>query len=80
LNRVFNRLKLVQAHDKTFIGRIARVFDFLGYRFSTERLRLAVKTLERHAARWHRLDEQQKRKAAPEGTAVLDACVLRWQR
>jgi hypothetical protein len=79
-NQVFNRLKLVQAPDKTFIGRIARGFDFLGYQFSTEGLRLAAKTLERHATRWHRLYEQQKRKTAPEGAAVLDAYVLRWQR
>jgi len=36
--------------NKTFIGRITRGLDFLGYRFSTERLRLAAKTLGGHAA------------------------------
>jgi len=77
LNQVFNRLKLVQAPDKTFIGRIARGFEFLGYQFSTQRLPLAAKTLERHAARWHRLYEQQKRKTAPAGAAVLYAYVMR---
>lgn len=80
LNQVFNRLKLSQAPDKTFIGRITRGFDFLGYEFSTERLRVAAKTIKKHAARWHRLYEQQKRKVAPAGAAVLDAYVLRWQR
>ena len=80
LNQVFNRLKLSQAPDKTFIGRITRGFDFLGCQFSTERLRVAAKTIEKHAARWHRLYEQQKRKTAPAGAAVLDAYVLRWQR
>jgi hypothetical protein len=80
LNKTFDELKLAQAPDKTFIGRIARGFDFLGYYFSRAALALAPKTLERHASRWHRLYEQQKRKTAPEGAAVLDAYVLRWQR
>lgn len=80
LNQIFNQLKLAQAPDKTFIGRIARGFDFLGYQFSRAPLRLAAKTLTKHAARWHRLYEQQKRNTAPEGAAVLEAYVLRWQR
>lgn len=78
LNRTFDELKLAQARDKTFIGRIERGFDFLGYHFSRAALRLAPATLERHAARRHRLYEQQKRKAAPEGAAILDAYVRRW--
>ena len=41
---------------------------------------LAPKTLEKHPTRWHRLYEQQKRKAAPESAAVLNAYVLRWRR
>jgi hypothetical protein len=80
LNRTFEELKLAQAPDKTFIGRIARGFDFLGYSFSRVALALAPRTLEKHAARWHRLYEQQKHKAAPVGAAVLDAYVLRWER
>lgn len=80
LNRIFDELKLAQAPDKTFIGRIARGFDFRGYQFSRAPLRLAARTLEKHAARWHRLYERQQRKAAPAGAAVLDAYVLRWQR
>ena len=55
LNRIFDQLKLEMAPDKTFIGRIARGFDFLGYQFSRAPLRLAAKTLTKHAARWHRL-------------------------
>lgn len=79
------RLKLAQAPDKTFIGRIAMGFDFLVYHFSRVRLSLAKKTLEKHAAHRHRRDEQQNKQArktptAPAGAAVLDACVKRWQR
>lgn len=55
LNQVFNRLKRVQAPDKTFIGRITRGFESLGYQYSSGRLRLAARTPERHTARWHRL-------------------------
>ncbi|MES2888682.1 MAG: hypothetical protein V4739_11795 [Pseudomonadota bacterium] len=80
LNKTFDELKLAQAPEKTFIGRIARGFDFLGYYFSRATLALAPKTLERHATRWHRLYEQQKRKTALEGAAVLHAYSLRWQR
>lgn len=80
LNQTFDELKLAQAPDKTFIGRIARGFDFLGYHFSRATLALAPRTLEKHAARWHLLYEQQKRKTAPEGAGVLDAYALRWRR
>lgn len=80
LNRCFDDLGLEKAFDKTFIGRITRGFDFLGYQFSRGPLRMARRTLEKHAARRHRLYEQQKRKAAPEGAAVLDAYVRRWMR
>ena len=53
LNMTFDELKLAQVPDKTFIGRIARGFDFVGYYFSRAALALALapKTLERHATR-----------------------------
>ena len=44
--------------DLTFIGRIARGFDFLGYWFTTEGLGIASKTVERFAERVSQLDEQ----------------------
>ena len=34
LNEVFNDLKLEKHPDKTFIGRIEKGFDFLGYHFA----------------------------------------------
>ncbi len=80
LNHIFTQLKLVQAPDKTFIGRIARGFDFLGYFFSRAALALAPKALERHATRRHRLYEQQKTAGAAQRAAALDAYVRRWLR
>jgi hypothetical protein len=80
LNKTLDELKLAQALHKTFIGRIARGFDFLGCYVSRAALALAPKTLEKHATRWHRLYEQQKRKTARDGAALLDTYVLRWQR
>jgi len=49
----------VQQHpDKTFIGRIARGFDFLGYRFSSSGLSPAPRTIKRFEERMARLYEQ----------------------
>jgi len=78
LNHTFNELKVMQHPDKTFIGRIERGFDFLGYYFCRGPLRLAHKTLQNYATRLHRLYEQQK--TAPEGAARLDEYVARWTR
>ncbi len=47
-----------QHPDKTFIGRIARGFDFLGYWFSPAGLCVAPKTVERFVERVSRLYEQ----------------------
>jgi hypothetical protein len=47
---------------------------------STNYAPAAPRTLERHAAKWHRLYEQQPQKTAPSGAAVLGANVLCWNR
>ncbi len=39
VNQALGALKLDQAPDKTFIGRIEKGFDFLGYHFSPEGLK-----------------------------------------
>jgi hypothetical protein len=50
---------LVEKHpDKTFIGRISRGFDFLGYWFTPSGLGIAQKTVERCLAKVSRLYEQ----------------------
>src|SRR5213079_507119 len=78
LNQTFAELKVSQHPDKTFIGRIERGFDFLGYYFGRGPLPLAQQTLQNHATRLHRLYEQQK--TAPAGAARLDEYVTRWRR
>ncbi len=45
--------------DKTFIGRIERGFDFLGYHFGPDGLSVAKKTVENFVARAIRLYEQE---------------------
>lgn len=78
LNHTFSQLKLTQHPDKTFIGRIEKGFDFLGYHFSRQPLTLASKTVSRFLAQLHRLYEQQQ--TAPEGAALLGDYVTRWLR
>lgn len=82
LNQYFKQLKVKQHPDKTFIGRIAKGFDFLGYHFSRKPLRLADITVKKHVERLYRLYEQQKtRKATSDEIALLlGNYVKRWQR
>ena len=48
----------MQHPDKTFIGRISRGFDFLGYAFTPAGLEVAPQTVERCVERVSRLYEQ----------------------
>ncbi|MCP4157205.1 MAG: hypothetical protein GY757_56360, partial [bacterium] len=60
-NQVLTRLKVEKHPDKTFIGKLDRGFDFLGYRFgprSPAGLDVAQKTIENHVANITRLYEQ----------------------
>ncbi len=61
---------------KTFIGRIERGFDFLGYHFRPDRLRMAAKTIENFVARAIRLYEQEPGEAC--ASARLGLYVRRW--
>jgi hypothetical protein len=78
VNETFDELGLAKHPDKTFIGRVERGFDFLGYHLAPGRLTLARATVERFAERAHRLYEQDRRE--PCGSPRLDAYVRRWQR
>ncbi len=63
---------------KTFIGRVAKGFDYLGYHVSPEGLTLAPESLRRFAERAARLYEQGR--GTPSGVARLGRYVSRWRR
>ena len=78
LNETFNALGLEQHPDKTFIGRIEKGFDFLGYYFSRAGIRVAAKTIAKAVEKVHRLCEQKA--TAPERAVALDDYLTRWRR
>ncbi len=51
LNRCLDQLKLEKHPDKTFIGKIEKGFDFLGYHFSKKALTIARIMWQKHALR-----------------------------
>ena len=58
-NRVLECLKIRQHRDKTFIGRIAATFTFLGFTFSESGIvSVAIATMAKFVARCHRLYER----------------------
>ena len=58
INGTFNALCLEKYLDKTFIGRVARGFDFLGYHLAPGRLTLSRARVERVLERAHQLDQE----------------------
>jgi hypothetical protein len=52
VNQHFSELKIEQAPDKTFIGKISRGWDFLGYHFDGKQLTVAAKTVEKHVVHY----------------------------
>jgi len=82
MNQCFELLKVKQHPDKTFIGKIEKGFDFLGYHFSRQSIKLAKNTVNKHLEKIHQLYEQQKRKKATsnEMTLILDDYLKRWRR
>ena len=55
VNQYFEKLKLKQHPDKTTIGRIKSGFDFLGYQFGQEKIKVSKRTLQNHIRRITRL-------------------------
>jgi RNA-directed DNA polymerase len=78
VNQYFNQLKVGQAPDKTFIGKIERKFDFLDYRFGLPELGLADKTMINAENKVRQLYEQKQ--TAPKRAAMLDDYITRWLR
>jgi hypothetical protein len=82
VNQHFHQLKVEQAPDKTFIGKISRGWDFLGYYFDGKQLTVAAKTVEKHVLHYRQLYEQLRNKKATsdEMALALGLYVKRWQR
>ena len=51
VNKTLNVMKLDKHPDKTFIGKVERGFDFLGYFLKPEMVNVAISTLKRFAKR-----------------------------
>ena len=73
VNKVFTSLWLAKHPDKTIIGRIAKGFDFLGYHFAPQGLRIATKTLANFVAHVRQLYKREREK--PECSSTLRAYV-----
>ena len=78
LNGIFTTLGLEKHPNKTFIGRVEKGFDFLGYCLWPDRLTVAQATVERFLARVTRLYEQEQ--GRPLRSAPLGSYVRRWMR
>ena len=78
VNQHFNALKIEQAPDKTFIGRIEKQFNFLGYRFGLPHLAVAQKTISNAVNKVIQLYEQKQ--TAPKRAVSLDDYITRWLR
>ena len=77
VNQVLASLNLDKHPAKTFIGRIAKGFDWLGYHLSPSGLRLAATTLHHFVTRLTRLYEQEA--GRPDRAARLGQYVRRWR-
>lgn len=77
VNQALDGLGLDKHPDKTFIGRVVRGFDFLGYHFSPEGLTVAKPTIRKFIEKASRLYEQKRR--APDRDTALEMYVARWR-
>jgi hypothetical protein len=77
VNQVLASLGLAKHPDKTFIGRIEKGFDWLGYHISRAGLRVATKTLQHFVTRSLRLYEQELREGGTPFSRLGDY-VRRW--
>ena len=76
LNQALGSLNLEKHPDKTFIGRIERGFDFLGYHFRPAGLSVAQKTVDNFLQRATRLYEQERMGIVAPG--ALGMYMRRW--
>ena len=78
VNQMLGMLKLEKHPDKTFIGRIERGFDFLGYHFCPSGLTIAAKTIANFIEKASQLYEQER--SAVLAATALEMYVKRWAR
>ena len=76
VNEVLGLLRLEKHPDKTFIGRIEKGIDFLGYHFTPDGMTVAKATIEKFLERASRLYEQERER--PEGHSAFEMYVRRW--
>ena len=74
VNETLAELKLQQHPDKTFIGRVSRGFDFLGYQFTPTGLEVAPRAVEHCVKRVSRLYERGV------DLTHIGAYIRHWQR
>ncbi len=78
VNEVLEELSLEKHPDKTFIGRIEKGFDFLGYHFGPDGLRVAKQTIANFIEKASRLYEQKRRTVS--AVSPFEMYVRRWVR
>lgn len=78
VNQHLQALSLEKHPDNTFIGKIARGFDFLGYHFSQAGVAVATHTIAHFVEKASRLYAQERRGVEP--PAALEMYVRRWFR
>jgi RNA-directed DNA polymerase len=78
VNQALAALSLEKHPDKTFVGRIERGFDFLGYHFSRVGLTVAKKTIANFIEKASRLYEQKRSAVLPD--TALEMYVKQWVR
>jgi RNA-directed DNA polymerase len=76
VNQHFHQLKVEQAPDKTFIGKISKGLDLLGYQFEKEKITVSKRTIQNHIRRLTQLYEQNKHQ--PNWNMLLDDYRQRW--
>jgi len=78
VNQILGALSLEKHPDKTFIGRIERGFDFLGYHFSPAGVVVAKQMIANFIEKASRLYEQER--TAVSAASPLEMYVRRWLR
>jgi len=77
VNQTLDSLQLEKHPDKTYIGRVEKGFDFLGYHITPDGVSVAPQTLERFLERAILLYEREPGESF--GNSRLGKYVRRWQ-